>query len=385
MLPGFPNSGEFSYGFEPLLGHALARATDSDQQFSVDAQRYPCPLHPASSPLAMQYTRLGRSGLKVSRICLGCMSYGVPDRGPHPWSLPEKEARPFFKQAFDAGINFFDTANVYSDGTSEEIVGKLLKEFAPREQYVLATKVYQRMRPDPNGAGLSRKAIFTEIDNSLRRLGTDYVDLYQTHRWDYDTPIEETLEALHDVVKSGKVRYIGASSTYAWQFAQALYLADLNGWTRFISMQNHYNLMYREEEREMMPLCQDQGIGVIPWSPLARGRLARPWKVEDNTARSTGDVFGSTLYVTTEDADHKVIDTLQALAAERGVPAAQIALAWQFTKPYVTAPIIGATKPQHLSDAVAAVELELTAEEVARLEAPYVPHPVLGIQVKPIP
>ncbi|MFO0790657.1 MAG: aldo/keto reductase [Pirellulales bacterium] len=329
----------------------------------------------------MQYTRLGKSGLKVSRICLGCMSYGVPDRGTHTWSLPLDDARPFFKQAFDAGINFFDTANVYSDGTSEEIVGQLLKEFAKRDDYVLATKVHQRMRPDVNGAGLSRKAILTEIDHSLRRLGTDYVDLYQIHRWDYETPIEETLETLHDVVRAGKARYIGASSMYAWQFAQALYLADLHGWTRFISMQNHYNLMYREEEREMMPLCREQGIGVIPWSPLARGRLARPWKIE-GTARSTGasDAFGSTLYTPTEDADHNTVNALEAVATERGVPMAQIALAWHFTKPYVTAPIIGATKPHHLADAVAAVELKLSPEEVARLEAAYQPHPVMGFK-----
>jgi 1-deoxyxylulose-5-phosphate synthase len=326
----------------------------------------------------MQYTRLGRSGLKVSRICLGCMSYGVPDRGPHAWSLPLDEARPFFKQAFEAGINFFDTANVYSDGTSEEIVGKLLKEFAKRDDYVLATKIHGRMRPDVNGAGLSRKAIFTEIDHSLRRLGTDYVDLYQIHRWDYETPIEETLEALHDVVKAGKARYIGASSMYAWQFAKSLYLADINGWTRFISMQNHYNLMYREEEREIMPLCESEGIGVFPWSPLARGRLARPWQAPQDTPRSTGDVFGSTLYVPTEDADKKTVDALQALATERGLPAAQIALAWHFTKPFVTAPIIGATKPHHLADAIAATELKLSLDEIARLEAPYVPHPVLG-------
>jgi aryl-alcohol dehydrogenase-like predicted oxidoreductase len=308
------------------------------------------------------------------------MSFGAPERGAHPWSLPESEARPFFRQAFEAGINFFDTANVYSDGTSEEIAGKLLKEFAPRDQYVLATKVHQRMRPDVNGAGLSRKAILTEIDHSLRRLGVDYVDLYQIHRWDYEAPIEETLEALHDVVKAGKARYIGASSMYAWQFAKALYLADLNGWTRFVSMQDHYNLMYREEEREMMPLCLEEGIGVIPWSPLARGRLARPWKVDDNTARSKGDAFGSTLYVPTEENDHRTVDTLQALAAERGVPAAQIAIAWQLTKPYVTAPIIGATKPHHIPDAVAALQVALSPEEVARLEAPYQPHPVLGFK-----
>jgi aryl-alcohol dehydrogenase-like predicted oxidoreductase len=329
----------------------------------------------------MNYTRLGKSGLKVSRLCIGCMSFGVPDRGPHPWSLPEGEARPFIRQAIEAGINFFDTANVYSDGTSEEIVGKLLKEFASRDEIVLATKVQGRMRPDANGAGLSRKAILTEIDHSLRRLGVDYVDLYQIHRWDYDTPIEETLEALHDVVKAGKARYIGASSMYAWQFAKALYLADLNGWTRFVSMQNHYNLMYREEEREMMPLCQSEGIGVIPWSPLARGRLTRPWKTE-GTARSTGasDAFGSKLYAATEEADRKTVDTLQDVASERGVPIARIALAWHFTKPYVTAPIIGATKPHHISDAVAATEIKLSPEEVTRLEAPYVPHPVLGLK-----
>jgi len=328
----------------------------------------------------MNYVRLGKSGLKVSRICLGCMSFGVPERGPHPWSLPEGEARPLIRQAIEAGINFFDTANVYSDGTSEEIVGKLLKEFATRDEIVLATKVHGRMRPDANGAGLSRKAILSEIDHSLQRLGVDYVDLYQIHRWDYDTPIEETLEALHDVVKAGKARYIGASSMYAWQFAKSLYLADLNGWTRFVSMQNHYNLMYREEEREMMPLCLAEAVGVIPWSPLARGRLARPWKVDNNTPRSTGDVFGSTLYASTEEADRKVVEALQSLAAERGVPAAQIALAWLLTKPYVTAPIIGATKPQHISDAIAATQLTLTPEEVARLEAHYQPHPVLGFK-----
>jgi aryl-alcohol dehydrogenase-like predicted oxidoreductase len=329
----------------------------------------------------MLYSRLGQSGLKVSRICLGCMSYGVPERGTHPWSLPEKESRPFIKQALDAGINFFDTANVYSDGTSEEIVGKLLKEMAPRETFVLATKVHQRMRPDVNGAGLSRKAILTEIDNSLRRLGTDYVDLYQIHRWDRDTPIEETLEALNDVVRAGKARYIGASSMYAWQFAKALYLSKQNGWARFISMQNHYNLMYREEEREMMPLCHSEGVGVIPWSPLARGRLARPWKTE-GTARSAGtsDAFGSTLYASTEDADHKTVDALQALAAQRGVPMAQIALAWHLSKPFVTAPIIGATKPEHLNDAVAATEIKLSPDEITRLEAPYIPHPVLGFK-----
>jgi aryl-alcohol dehydrogenase-like predicted oxidoreductase len=326
----------------------------------------------------MKYTRLGKSGLKVSRICLGCMSYGVPNRGAHPWSLPETESRPFIKKAFDSGINFFDTANVYSDGTSEEIVGKLLKEFAPRDTFVLATKVHGRMRPDVNGAGLSRKAIFTEIDHSLKRLGTDYVDLYQIHRFDHETPIEETLEALHDIIKAGKARYIGASSMDAWEFCQALYLADLHGWTRFISMQNHYNLLYREEEREMMKLCQSQGIGVIPWSPLARGRLTRPWDQRSQTSRAATDEFGKTLYKKTEAADQQVVAKVQQLAAQRRVPMSQISLAWHFTKPYITAPIIGATKAHHLDDAVAAVELSLSPQEVATLEEPYEPHPVLG-------
>ena len=325
----------------------------------------------------MKYARLGRTGLEVSRICLGCMSYGEPGRGAHPWSLNEADSRPFIKQAFDHGINFFDTANVYSDGTSEQIVGKLLKEFAKREDYVLATKVHGRMHPGPNGAGLSRRAIFQEIDASLARLGTDYVDLYQTHRWDKNTPIEETMEALHDVVKAGKARYIGASSMYAWQFAQALYTADLNGWTRFVSMQNHYNLLYREEEREMIGLCLDQGVGVIPWSPLARGKLARPWQSEP-TARTEGDAFGKTLYARTEAADKAVVDGLGELAERRGESRARLALAWLLAKPGVTAPIVGATKPQHLDDAVAAVDISLSADELAALEAPYQPHPVLG-------
>lgn len=326
----------------------------------------------------MQYTRLGVTGLQVSRICLGCMSYGVSDRGAHPWSVDEAASRPFFKQAFDSGINFFDTANVYSDGTSEEIVGKLLPEFAKREDYVLATKVHGRMRPGPNGAGLSRKAIFHEIDASLRRLGTDYVDLYQTHRWDKDTPIEETMEALHDIVKAGKARYIGASSMYAWQFAQALYTADLNGWTRFVTMQNHYNLLYREEEREMVGLCVDQGVGVIPWSPLARGKLARPWSEKDATERAAGDKFGQTLYAKTEAADKEVIEALGELSAKRNLPRAQLALAWLLSKPGVSSPIVGATKPHHLPDAVAAVDVSLSDEEIATLEVPYQPHPVLG-------
>jgi aryl-alcohol dehydrogenase-like predicted oxidoreductase len=327
----------------------------------------------------MKYHRLGKTGLQVSRICLGCMSYGVPERGNHLWSLPEEQAFPFFKQAIDAGINFFDTANVYSDGTSEEITGRALKEFAKRDSVVLATKVHGRMRPDVNGAGLSRKAILTEIDHSLRRLGTDYIDLYQIHRWDYDTSIEETLEALHDVVKAGKARYIGASSMFAWQFAKALSIADANGWTRFVSMQNHYNLIYREEEREMMPLCSDEGVGVIPWSPLARGKLTRAWD-EQSTPRAGSDEFGKTLYTKTADADRIIVGKVAEIAKARGVSMAQVALAWQFTKPYITAPIIGATKPKHLEDAIASLELQLSPEEIAKLESPYIPHPILGHQ-----
>jgi 1-deoxyxylulose-5-phosphate synthase len=308
------------------------------------------------------------------------MSYGVPERGTHPWTLPEDQSRPFIKRAIESGINFFDTANVYSDGTSEEILGRALRDFASRDAFVIATKVHGRMRQDPNGAGLSRKAILAEIDHSLRRLGTDYVDLYQIHRWDYGTPIEETLEALHDVVKSGKVRYIGASSMFAWQFAKALYLADRQGWTRFVSMQNHYNLLYREEEREMMPLCEAEQIGVIPWSPLARGRLARPWSEKDATSRARTDEVGEKLYRSTEDADRAVVEKVVAIAGKRGVPPAQIALAWMLAKPYVTSPIIGATKPQHLEDAVAALDLHLSADEIRELEAPYVPHATAGFQ-----
>ncbi|WHT20462.1 aldo/keto reductase [Crossiella sp. CA-258035] len=321
----------------------------------------------------MEYVKLGATGLDVSRICLGCMSYGVPERGPHPWSLTEEQSRPFLKRAVELGINFFDTANYYSDGTSEEITGKLLGEYARRDEIVLATKVFLPMGEGPNRRGLSRKAIFAEVDNSLRRLGTDYIDLYQIHRFDRHTPIEETLEALHDVVKSGKVRYLGASSMHAYQFAKMLYTADLNGWTRFVSMQNHYNLIYREEEREMLPLCAEEGIGVIPWSPLARGRLTRDWDAA--TARAETDDFGKTLY---QDSDRIVVDAVAAVAAERGVPRAQVGLAWLLHNPAVTAPIVGATKMHHLEDAVAAVGLELSAEEVARLEAPYTPHAVIG-------
>ncbi len=315
----------------------------------------------------MQYTRLGATGLQVSRICLGCMSYGEPARGGQPWSLPEDESRTHIQRALDAGINFFDTANAYSGGSSEEIVGRALADFARRDEVVLATKVYMPMRQGPNGGGLSRKVILSEIDASLRRLGTDYVDLYQIHRWDPYTPIEETLEALHDVVKAGKARYIGASSMAAWQFSKALYTSQLHGWTRFVSMQNHYNLLQREEEREMLPLCADQGIGVIPWSPLARGKLTRePGTVTD---RSETDAFGQGLY----DDDAAVIDEVGRLATARGVTRAQVALAWMLAQPTVTAPIIGATKPQHLDDAIAAVELELDADEVAALEKPYTP------------
>lgn len=326
----------------------------------------------------MTYQRLGKTGLKVSRLCLGCMTYGIPERGNHAWTLPEAQSRPFIQRAIEAGINFFDTANVYSDGTSEEIVGRALKDFARRDEIVLATKVHGRMRSEPNGGGLSRKAILTEIDHSLRRLGTDYVDLYQIHRWDAQTPIEETLEALHDVVKAGKARYIGASSMYSWQFAQALYLADLHGWTRFVSMQNHYNLLYREEEREMIPLCVDQGIGLIPWSPMARGKLTRPWSDEPQTERAGTDEFGKTLYAKTADSDKQTVAAVAKVAQARGVPMAQIALAWMLHQSPVTSPIIGASKAHHLDDALAALELSLSKDELAALEAPYVPHPVLG-------
>jgi 1-deoxyxylulose-5-phosphate synthase len=324
----------------------------------------------------MKYINLGNTGAKVSELCLGCMSFGVPERGDHPWTLPEQPSRQIIRQAVDRGINFFDTANGYSDGTSEEIVGRALKDFTRRDEVVIATKVFLPMRKGPNGGGLSRKAIFTAIDASLQRLETDYVDLYQIHRWDYFTPIEETLEALHDVVKSGKVRYLGASSMYAWQFSKALHLARRHGWTPFVTMQNHYNLLYREEEREMMPLCVDARIGVLPWSPLARGRLTRNWDAE--TARTRTDEFGNKLYAATADADRRVVEQVAVIAAARGVPPAQVALAWIMQKRFVTAPIIGATKLQHLDDAVAALALKLEAPEIAQLEAPYVPHTVSG-------
>jgi len=324
----------------------------------------------------MQYKKLGGTGLEVSELCLGCMTFGVPERGDHPWSLPEGQSRPLIRKAVDLGINFFDTANAYSDGTSEEIVGQALKDFTRRDEVVIATKVFFRMSKGPNGGGLSRKAIFTAIDASLRRLGTDYVDLYQIHRWDYSTPIEETLEALHDVVQAGKARYLGASSMYAWQFGKALHLAQQHGWTRFVSMQNFYNLLYREEEREMLPLCADARIAVLPWSPLARGRLTRDWSTE--TPRTRTDPYGKSLFAATEASDRKIVDQVAAIATARGVPRAQVALAWLLQKSAVTAPIVGASKPQHLDDAVAALELRLNETEIAQLEAPYVPHAVVG-------
>jgi aryl-alcohol dehydrogenase-like predicted oxidoreductase len=331
----------------------------------------------------MEYVNLGKTGMKVSRICLGCMTYGSPavpgaaKGGRHMWAMNEGESQPFFRQALDLGITFWDTANVYSSGDSERVVGNFLKANTRREAMVIATKAHGMMREEPNGKGLSRKAILFELDESLRRLQTDYVDLYQIHRWDYETPIEETLEALHDGVKAGKVRYIGASSMWAWQFAKSLYLADLKGWSRFVTMQNHYNLLYREEEREMVGLCLDQGIGMLPWSPLARGRLARPWQSE-NTKRLETDYFGKSMYTRTEEADQKVVERVEEVAKNRGVGMAQVALAWMLSKPVVTAPIVGATKQHHLEDAVAALALKLTGEELKALEENYVPHPVLG-------
>jgi len=324
----------------------------------------------------MNYVKLGRTGLDVSRICIGCMSFGEPSRGSHTWTLPEAESRGIIKKSLEAGINFFDTANVYSDGSSEEITGRALKDFARREEVVIATKVFSRMRPGPNGAGLSRKAIMFEADASLRRLGSDYIDLYQIHRFDYSTPIEETLTALHDLVKSGKVRYIGASSMFAWQFARALHIAESNNLTRFATMQNYVNLLYREEEREMLPLCADQGVAVIPWSPLARGRLARAW--EDRSARSETDEFGKLLYASTADADRIVVERLSEIAEARSLPMANIALAWLLTKSVITAPIVGVTKQSHLDDAISSLEVKLDAAEVHKLEEAYIPHAVMG-------
>ncbi len=323
----------------------------------------------------MEQIRLGDSGLRVSRIILGCMSYGDPARGNHPWSLDEHASRPFIEQALEAGITTFDTANAYSDGSSEEIVGRALADLADRDEIILATKVFMRMGPGAKQSGLSRGAIMAQIDASLRRLGTDYVDLYQIHRWDPHTPIEETMEALHDVVKAGKARYIGASSMYAWQFAQAQHAADLGGWTRFVAMQDQYNLLQREEEREMLPYCVDQGVGVIPWSPLARGRLTRPWG--SSTSRTETDEFGSRLYQE-EESNRAIVEAVTSVASSRGVSPAQVALAWVRQQAPVTAPIVGATKAAHLADAVASVDLELSDEECALLEAPYTPREPSG-------
>jgi len=332
--------------------------------------------------LLVEYVNLGRTGLKVSRICLGCMSYGsaitgggLPGR--HAWALDEAASQPFLRQALDLGINFFDTANVYSSGASEEVLGRFIAGSVRRESVVIATKAWGIMRAEPNGQGLSRKALLFEAEESLRRLKTDHIDLYQIHRWDPETPLDETLEALHDLVKSGKVRYLGASSMHAWQFAKALHLSDRRGWARFVSMQPHYNLIYREEEREMIPLCLDEGVGVIPWSPLARGRLARPWQAPP-TRRTETDAFGKTLYVRTEAADAEVGARLARVAEARGVPRAQVALAWMLGKPGITAPIVGATSPHHLEDAAAALSIRLSLEEVALLEEAYVPHPIAG-------
>ncbi|MDO9396443.1 MAG: aldo/keto reductase [Herbiconiux sp.] len=319
----------------------------------------------------MEHVRLGRSGLRVSEIVLGCMSYGAPDRGTHAWSLPEDQARPFFVQALEAGITTIDTADMYSAGTSEEITGRALAELARRDQIEIATKVYFPTGDGANQRGLSRAHILDSIDASLRRMGTDYVDLYQIHRWDDGTPIEETMEALHDVVKAGKARYLGASSMWAWQFAKAQHAALSHGWTPFVSMQDQYNLLQREEEREMHPLTLDQGVGVLPWSPLARGRLTRPWGEE--TARTTSDLVTQGMYGQAEQADRAIVDAVGRIAGDRGVSRAQVALAWVRQQPAVTAPIVGATKPHHLADAVASLEIELSPEELTALEAPYTP------------
>ena len=321
----------------------------------------------------MRYAKLGRTGLDVSRVILGCMSWGDSTRGSHPWILDEDAARTIIRDALEAGITTFDTANVYAAGSSEEFTGRALRDFARREDVVIATKVHGRMRPGPYGAGLSRKAILHEIDESLRRLGTDYVDLYQIHRWDPAVPIEETMEALHDVVRAGKARYLGASSMYAWQFAKAQHVADVNGWTPFVSMQDHYNLIYREEEREMLPLCADQGVGVIPWSPLARGRLTRDW--DESTTRSETDQFGRSLYL---PEDRAIVEAVARVADRLGVTRAQVGLAWLLHQPGVTAPIVGVTKPHHLADAVAAVELTLSDADLEELSAGYHPHPISG-------
>ncbi|MBT2728132.1 aldo/keto reductase [Bacillus sp. ISL-75] len=324
----------------------------------------------------MEYTKLGNTGMDVSRLCLGCMSFGEVQPGGHQWVLNEESSRPIIKKALEHGINFFDTANIYAGGTSEEIVGRALNDYANRDEIVLASKVWGRMHQGPNGAGLSRKAILSEIDKSLKRLGTDYVDLYIIHRWDYHTPIEETMEALHDVVKAGKARYIGTSAMYAWQFQKALHVADKNGWTRFVSMQNHLNLIYREEEREMLPLCKEEKIGVTPYSPLASGRLTRDWS--EKTHRSETDKILKSKYEPSADLDRLVVDRVASIAEKHGVPRLHVALAWLLQKEPVTAPIIGATKISQLDDAVGALSLKLTPEEVAFLEEPYVPHSIVG-------
>ena len=326
----------------------------------------------------MKYHRLGKSGLKISGLALGCMTYGAPTEGAHEWTIGEEESRPLIKAAIEAGINFFDTANYYSAGASEEIVGRALKDFARREEVVIGTKVFAPMHKGANAGGLSRKAIMEEVNASLKRLGTDYIDLYQIHRWDPQTPIEETLEALNDLVRSGKVLYLGASSMFAWQFCKALHIAGERGWSRFVSMQNHMNLLYREEEREMLPLCQSEGIGVIPWSPLARGRLARPWSDEPVTVREQTDKFGQLLYAKTKEADHAVIDSVGAVSDRLGVPRSQVALAWLAQKPGVTAPIIGVSKVSQLTDALGALELKLDADTIKELERPYTPRGIAG-------
>ena len=325
----------------------------------------------------MKYRNLGSTDLKISQLCLGCMTFGVPERGDHPWTLPEAESRLIIRQALDAGINFFDTADTYSDGTSEEILGRALRDFARREQVFIATKVYFPMSTTPKDRGLSGKRITASIDQSLKRLGTDYVDLYQIHRWDYDTPIEETLEALHRIVKAGKARYLGASSMFAWQFGKANQLARQNDWTAFVSMQNHYNLLYREEEREMIPYCKDAGIGMIPWSPLARGRLTRPWN--SATGRTSTDEYGNKLYAASEDADRRLVERVAEIAAARGAAMAHVALAWVLQKPFISAPIVGASKGRHLEDALAALSFRLSEAETAALEDPYVPHGIVGM------
>jgi 1-deoxyxylulose-5-phosphate synthase len=327
----------------------------------------------------VDYTKLGNTGMDVSRICLGCMGFGDAERWVHKWVLDEENSRPIIQKALELGINFFDTANVYSIGRSEEILGRTLRDFADRDEVVIATKLHGQMREGPNGAGLSRKAILSEIDHSLQRLGTEYVDLYQIHRWDYQTPIEETMEALHDVVKAGKARYIGASAMYAWQFQKALHVAETYGWTRFVSMQDHLNLIYREEEREMLPLCREEKVGVIPYSPLASGRLTRDWSSE-STLRSETDQIAKTKYDATADTDRQVVERVAELADKHEVPRVHIALAWLLQKKPVTAPIIGATKITHLEAAVGALSVTLSEDEVTYLEEPYTPHPIVGHQ-----